>query len=347
MARAPLANWVYNYSSTPGTWLQILRESGRPLAELPLPRFAHQIAYIPSTKSLFLHGGNAGRGFSDGTYHESVPSTPAAVDARPESTQSAPATMEDSEHPEASERRLDDFWRMDLKRCAPTANSKLHNTNLTHLPPFRPGPEGTIRRAQFEIRKQQFREMCEDDAPIKALSFLQTQVSNVVDHSNPKETEVFRGLLTHLLSPKPSTSATPFTTAAISPTTSNSSGTGSSLEREDTREVSNRPQKRSRGERGEEGSWTSSVPEPSPSASPVGSSVFGSNIHNLVDNVDPLETRLRGDDAQILPGARYKQRTEVFENILKLVMESEKQPTESLLDLIEQRDRCHAQGRGM
>jgi hypothetical protein len=211
---------------------------------------------------------------------------------------------------------------------------------------FRPGPEETVRRAKFEIRKQQFREMCEDDAPIKALSFLQTQVSNVVDHDSPKETEIFRALLTHLLSPpKPSAATSSSTSTAISTSTSHSGGTSSSLEHEDTREVSNRPQKRSRGERGGEGSWTNNVPETSPPASFVGSSACSSSLHDLPDTADPLETRLRGDGAPTLPGARYKQRTEVFENILKLVMESEKQPTESLLDLIEQRDRCHAQGR--
>lgn len=219
---------------------------------------------------------------------------------------------------------------------------------LIQIPPFSPGPEETIRRAKFEIRKQQFREMCEDDAPIKALGFLQTQVSSVVDHNNAKETEIFRALLTHLLSPpKPSASTTPTTSAAISTSTSYSSSTASSLEHEDTREVSTRPQKRSRGDRGDEGSWTNNVPETSASASRVRSSAYISNIQSLPDSVDPLEPRMRGDDAPILPGARYKQRTEVFENILKLVVECEKQPTESLLELIEQRDRCHAQGRGL
>lgn len=189
--------------------------------------------------------------------------------------------------------------------------------------------------------------MCEDDPPIKALNFLQTQVYDVVDHNNQKEAKTFRALLTYLLSP-PKLSAT-FSSTSPSASTSYSNGTSTStsLEHEDTREVSNRPRKRSRGERGDEGSWTSSVPETSASASLVGSIAYSSNIHNLPDIVDPLETRLRGEDAPSLPGPRYKQRTEVFENILKLVVESEKQPTESLLDLIEQRDRCHAQGRGL
>lgn len=62
--------------------------------------------------------------------------------------------------------------------------------------------------------------------------------------------------------------------------------------------------------------------------------------HKLRDVVDPLEKVIRGEDAgSSLTGARYNQRTEVFESILKFVVDDEKQPSQSLLDLVE-RDRC-------
>lgn len=54
-----------------------------------------------------------------------------------------------------------------------------------------------------------FREMCEDVPALKALNFLQTEVSSVVDHSDAKEAEVFRSLLTHLLAPGETADATP------------------------------------------------------------------------------------------------------------------------------------------
>ena len=45
-----------------------------------------------------------------------------------------------------------------------------------------------------------FREMCEEQPAVKALRYLQTEVSEVVDHTDPEETSVFRSLLAHLLS---------------------------------------------------------------------------------------------------------------------------------------------------
>jgi muskelin len=41
--------------------------------------------------------------------------------------------------------------------------------------------------------------MCGEGSPVKALQFLQTQVSSVVDHGDAEEAETFRSLLTHLL----------------------------------------------------------------------------------------------------------------------------------------------------
>ena len=162
--------------------------------------------------------------------------------------------------------------------------------------------------------------MCEEEAPVKALNFLQTQVSSVVDHANVKETEMFRSLLTHLLSPA-----------------SHSRPPSSPVKRDESREASSRPRKRSRAERHDTGEWTSKLPQGD-------SHGYASDeTLRLRDVVDPLESVVRGEEADsTLTGARYSQRTEVFENILKFIVDSEKQPTESLLDLVEQ-DRCRVE----
>lgn len=76
--------------------MQILQPD-RPPSEMPGPRFAHQVVYSPNTKSVFLHGGNAGE--ADG---------PIGDGARSAQEEKAGSTYK--------ERRLDDFWRMELKR---------------------------------------------------------------------------------------------------------------------------------------------------------------------------------------------------------------------------------------
>jgi len=76
--------------------MQILQPD-RPPSEMPGPRFAHQVVYSPNTKSVFLHGGNAGEG--DG---------PIGDGSRSVQEEKAGSTYK--------ERRLDDFWRMELKR---------------------------------------------------------------------------------------------------------------------------------------------------------------------------------------------------------------------------------------
>lgn len=192
-----------------------------------------------------------------------------------------------------------------------------------------------------------FREMCEEEPPVKALKFLQIQVASVVDHSNPKETEIFRALLTHLLSPSPAISPStsesrPSTSSASSSSESTSSGsTLSSVDHEDTRETSPRPVKRSRAGKesfAESEVWTSELSAAADQSSFHSFLVGGAE--RLKDMTDPLESLVRGQDAEsTLSGPRYSRRTEVFENILNFISENEKQPTGSLLDLVD-KDRC-------
>lgn len=177
--------------------------------------------------------------------------------------------------------------------------------------------------------------MCEEEAPVKALSFLQTQVSSVVDHTDTKETEVFRSLLTHLLSPPPR------------PSSSASVASSSQARREESRESSGRPRKRSRAS-SSDGSWDwASERSPHSSSSPSPSRYAdGGETRRLRDMADPLESAVGGSDSgdgPLLSGARYSQRTEVFESVLKFIVDDEKQPSQSLLDLVE-RDRCRVDG---
>lgn len=326
---AYLSNWVYRYGTRPGKWTRILRQPDRPASESPMPRFAHQVAYNPSTRSVFLHGGNAGNN-NDGIKGAGVKGGRDAdgdgfsFDAE-EGREAAVAGVK--------ERRLDDFWRMELKR---------------------PGPEEIVRQAKFQIRRQQFREMCEESPPVRALNFLQNEVSSVVDHRSAEEAEIFRSLLTHLLAPAP---VPPDTTEKMvsmstpshhhrhspshSPNSSNSTTTTASLEHEDSRESSSRPRKRSRGdpEEGSEcGIWTNEIAEDDSQGFSNGGST-----QRLWDMVDPLEAMIRGEGngggahpepQSQLTGARYTQRTEVFEHLLKFIADSEKQPSDSLLDLV-------------
>jgi hypothetical protein len=89
--------------------------------------------------------------------------------------------------------------------------------------------------------------------------------------------------------------------------------------------------------------WTNEIPVEGDSFE------VGGGVQILRDMVDPLEAIIRGGGGQegvaecsselsTLMGARYSQRTEVFEGILNFINDEEKQPSESLLDLVE-RDR--------
>lgn len=218
--------------------------------------------------------------------------------------------------------------------------------------------------------------MCEDGPPVKALNFLQTQVSSVVDHSNAKETETFRALLTHLLAPPAASHSASAPDSRPSTASSSGSSGSSTVEHEDTREGSTRPRKRSRGEtesvgsperesesEGGSGVWTNELLSDSVTD---GATVYLSGgVQRLREMRDPLEDIIipdggnpaagsaAGDGVQQegsrrkekdkLTGARYAQRTEVFESILKFVVDSEKQPEESLLDLVES-DMCRTEG---
>ena len=98
---------MYRYGTRPGKWTRILRQPDRPASETPLPRFAHQVAYNPFTRSVFLHGGNAGN-INESTKGGVKGGRDADGDEFEDGRETAVAAVK--------ERRLDDFWRMELKR---------------------------------------------------------------------------------------------------------------------------------------------------------------------------------------------------------------------------------------
>ncbi|KAI0358515.1 hypothetical protein OH77DRAFT_1189211 [Trametes cingulata] len=272
--------WIYRYDrpDIPGKWSKILPDHN-PDAAWPQPRYAHQIVYDSRTKMVYMHGGNGGlEGDEPLSDSESRPSSgdshARAEGSRSRSRGGAPAPGADTDAD--AEKRLDDFWRLEI---------------------IRPSYEEITRRVLFEIRKQQFREMCEDQPSIKALTFLQTRVSEVVNHSDPEEAADFRSLLSaHLLSAFPRT-------APEAPSTSQSATESSPSS---VRADSPPPRKRSR------------------SNSPTASSKSVIRWEK-----DPIEA----DDSGPSP-ERFRQRTEMFERLMAFINEDAKQPDQNLVDMI-------------
>lgn len=171
--------------------------------------------------------------------------------------------------------------------------------------------------------------MCEEQPAVKALRYLQTEVSEVVDHANPEETSMFRSLLAHLLSPGVSISAGHPSTAARDV-----------VEREEP------PKKRSRPNTPDE-VWTNvidgeeedAVQQPSMTeVVPRCSTPAKRNRAVLQMDEDPEETRMREEGQKSVSAARFSQRTEMFESLLAFVGEEVKQPKGSLLDLVDADD---------
>ncbi|KAG6919366.1 hypothetical protein DXG01_006915 [Tephrocybe rancida] len=289
-------NWMFSYDSKPGSWTQILshppdvsspsltaHSSPEEHRKQPQPRYAHQVVYNPLTRTVFLHGGNAG--ILEAVEHEG-----------------------EETH---KEERMDDLWQMTLDRAE---------------------SEEVIRRATYRLRQQQFREMCEDAAPIKALNFLQTEVSSVVNHSNTKETEVFRSLLIYLLTPStPSPSPSPLSPSPLPSTSARSPKPPTIKEEWESEGEDGPPRKRSRSRSPEKEheTWTSRLEDDDLPAAhgPV-------HMEALLEAEDPQEPDVRGAGAGKLTAARFKQRSEVFESLLEFVSESAKEPSGSLLDIV-------------
>lgn len=266
--------WIYRYErpERPGRWTKIVpAESSSSSTAIPLARYAHQVVYDPLTKTSYMHGGNAclEPHSDDGQARLSSVRATANNGNRGASEE----RIEDVGVMRGKE-RLDDFWKMTL---------------------LRPSPDDVIRRGKYLIRQQQFCELCNDSTPIKALSYLKTEVSAVVDHSDAEETKSFRALLAHLLSPQ------------APPTRKRS--------REDD---SPAPSARSLD-----------TDEPMADA-PAVSSPDCKSVVSLQEDAE--EQKL--ERARPASPEQYRQRTEVFEHLMAFVNADAKQPDKDLIRLI-------------
>ncbi|KAJ7451722.1 Muskelin N-terminus-domain-containing protein [Mycena galericulata] len=262
---------IFRYSPPPGRWDLVLPAPGSPPPEEPQPRFAHQVVYDPTTRTIFMHGGNAG------------------IKAATEDDEGA---MVD-EGVQEKDRRLDDFWQMTLLRTP---------------------MEDVVRRATLQIRKQQFREMCEDVSPAKALNFLRTRVLPVVDQDDPVETETYRGLLSYLFTPTtPPMSSHPHLKTP-----------SSDYDHEDSP-----PRKRSRPNTPEDSEMLTppavDVPAPAAKIPPF-------DVQLVKETADPAETK---GGAAAISAARFQQRNALFESLMEFVSEDAKQPSGSLLGALD------------
>jgi hypothetical protein len=170
--------------------------------------------------------------------------------------------------------------------------------------------------------------MCEEVPAVKALNFLQNDVSTTVDHNSLEETSTFRSLLSHLLIPsKPPT-------PAVSRRASDPGITGADSESEESDEP---PKKRSRQSTPEE-AWTSRLDEEDIIAACASPSPSVQSSHAIVSmKEDPEEKSVR-DSASPLSAEHFQQRTEVFESLLQFVGEDAKQPSGNLLDMVHRVD---------
>jgi muskelin len=153
----------------------------------------------------------------------------------------------------------------------------------------------------------------------------------VVNHKNPDEAESFRSLLSYLLAPMPPM-----------PSHSRASSMSSRTSKPDT----SPPRKRTRSNT-PVGSWTNTLDvdeimgDPAPSTPPSAAKAKRTsqellvNVHMLQEEEDAEELKMRDGMAAAVSGARFAQRNEVFEELLKFIAEENKQPSGNLLDLVD------------
>ena len=108
--------WIYRYDrpELPGKWTQILPEKDAVEDDLPLPRFAHQVVYHSKSGVLYMHGGNGGISDDDEEEEPELERRPASSGTGVEAgvVITMPGIPKDGDE----ERRLDDFWRMEILR---------------------------------------------------------------------------------------------------------------------------------------------------------------------------------------------------------------------------------------
>ncbi|KDQ21710.1 hypothetical protein BOTBODRAFT_182978 [Botryobasidium botryosum FD-172 SS1] len=225
---------------------------------------------------------------------------------------------------DANEERLDDFWSLTFTR---------------------PDLDEIMRRAKLYLRRQRFLEMCNDAEPMDALAYLQATLSAVVDHTDEEETASFRSLLSHLFSRSPAIPpvSIPFnghdTEPAIRQTLTPDSGCHAPAE-EPYAPGSVPPTPRFNIVPPDVGL----TPPPAPrlrhaTPLPVSPSERPPSLPPLpMVPVPGYTSRLSdgvfGSTGLGIDRERFKQRTELFENLLMFMSPDAKQPDVNLLNLV-------------
>jgi len=217
-----------------------------------------------------------------------------------EQTRRADGDAPDSWHgggPDGEETRLDDFWSMQLER---------------------PVPEEVVRKGTYLIRQQRFRELCEDASPARALNYLQNEVYAVVNHSDLEEESLFRSLLSHLLTPS-----------------ARSTAGASEPQRPASRKRSRSAEPQEKVARQRESVTDSDMAEDaSPSSSRVEVRRSLERPRYVISlEEDPAEGGSSGGGQPPSP-ARYKQRMDVYESLMKYMNADAKEPDSNLIDML-------------
>ncbi|THH29268.1 hypothetical protein EUX98_g4922 [Antrodiella citrinella] len=318
--------WVYRYErpERPGVWTKLIPSTVPELSDTaqtddaPIPRYAHQVVYDPRSKVIYMHGGNAGM--------EKEVVVPMSDFAPAEGQREGQRQDSDSERTAVSETRyrvLRGHSTMESPAADYGHEAEMSEDNEgtgDRLDDFwtmrlqRPSTAEIVRRGKYLIRQQRFREMCEDTPPVTALAYLQTEVSSVVDHSDSEEARVFRSLLSHLLTPAPKLMP------GLTPLEHSNSAT----------------QKRKRSPEEVMIVDEDEVMEEEPEdATDRDNGMDAEPIHPVVSFQRDATEELSDVDHPYPSPERYKQRTEVFEQLMKFINEDARQPEQNLWDMID------------
>ncbi|KAJ4493748.1 Muskelin N-terminus-domain-containing protein [Lentinula edodes] len=293
------SNWLYRYPSRPGKWQKIQPLKG--LHKNPTPSSSSSPQITANPPSRFAH-----------QVVYDLPSKTVYLHGGTMMDSDSAKLREgnDGQTEEAPMKRLSDFWEMSLWRLS---------------------SKELIRRSAYLIRQQRFKEMCETQAPVQSLIYLQNQVSEVVNHDDPGETQLFRSLLTHLLMNSSPISTVPSAIETESPR-NNYAGdakpqTDSSLLNISTGNSSDQLGHPGLLQSGLDSAHISSEPLPDLSSQ-------NRTDTKIQTSEDPYERKLHPTKDPMSQEC-FVQRTKTFEAILEFVDDDAKQPAGSLLELVD------------
>ncbi|KAF8828701.1 hypothetical protein HHX47_DHR3000327 [Lentinula edodes] len=183
----------------------------------------------------------------------------------------------------------------------------------------------------WEMSLWRFKEMCETQAPVQSLIYLQNQVSEVVNHDDPSETQLFRSLLTHLLMNSSPISTVP---SAIETESPRNNYAGNAKPQTDS-SLLNISTGNSSDQLGHPGLLQSGLDSVHISSEPLPDLSSQNRTNTKIQtSEDPYERKLHPTKDPTSQEC-FVQRTKTFEAILEFVDDDAKQPAGSLLELVD------------